>query len=157
MAIDAVGFRYAKTWLHAIQRALKLERDSPDILNECIMCVRKAGNVSIIGDYIGVRVCVCLCECADVSAGVFVVGHRVRVGGRVHASTYAWACACACVCARALVRVRVSRMCALKLTGGGGGGSGTRIIYTNPQSSMPARSPHRRRTSSRSEPSWRRA
>jgi len=32
-------------------RALRLETDSPEVLRECIMAVRKAGRVSVIGDY----------------------------------------------------------------------------------------------------------
>jgi hypothetical protein len=57
VAIEAAGFRYAKTWAHKIERALKLETDTSDILQECIKCVRKWGNLSIIGDYVG---CVCV-------------------------------------------------------------------------------------------------
>jgi len=51
--IDAVGFRFPKTLLHKLERAVKLETDSPQILNECIYSVKKGGVVSIIGDYIG--------------------------------------------------------------------------------------------------------
>lgn len=32
-------------------RMVRLETDSPDILRECIMSVRKAGRVAVIGDY----------------------------------------------------------------------------------------------------------
>jgi len=51
--IDAVGFRFPKTFLHKLERAIKLETDSPQILNECIYSVKKGGIVSIIGDYVG--------------------------------------------------------------------------------------------------------
>jgi len=51
--IDAVGFRFPKTFLHKLERAVKLETDSPQILSECIYSVKKGGIVSIIGDYIG--------------------------------------------------------------------------------------------------------
>jgi len=52
VAIDAVGFRFPKTLLHKFQRAFKLETDVPTVLTEAITTVRKAGTVSIVGDYI---------------------------------------------------------------------------------------------------------
>jgi len=51
VCIDAVGFRFPKELKHRVMRALKLETDSPEVLRECIMAVRKAGHVSVIGDY----------------------------------------------------------------------------------------------------------
>ncbi|EPZ33800.1 GroES-like domain-containing protein [Rozella allomycis CSF55] len=51
--VDCVGFRYAKSWTHAIERTLKMETDSIDSLSECIYCVKKGGNIAIIGDYLG--------------------------------------------------------------------------------------------------------
>ncbi|RUS21123.1 chaperonin 10-like protein [Endogone sp. FLAS-F59071] len=53
VAIDAVGFRYSKTLSHQVQRMLYMETDSVDVLNECVKCVKKAGTLSIIGDYAG--------------------------------------------------------------------------------------------------------
>jgi len=51
VCIDAVGFRFPKELKHKFMRALRLETDSPEVLRECIMAVRKAGRVSVIGDY----------------------------------------------------------------------------------------------------------
>jgi len=51
VCIDAVGFRFPKELKHKIMRAVKLETDSPEVIRECIMAVRKAGRVSVIGDY----------------------------------------------------------------------------------------------------------
>ncbi|KAI8826232.1 GroES-like protein [Fimicolochytrium jonesii] len=53
VAIDCVGFRYNKSYLHAIQRGLNLETDGVDVVAECIKCVRKCGVVVLIGDYAG--------------------------------------------------------------------------------------------------------
>merc|ERR1712130_864767 len=53
ICIEAVGFRYPKSILHKVERAIRLETDAPDILTECITLVRKGGNVAIIGDYYG--------------------------------------------------------------------------------------------------------
>ncbi|KAJ3124167.1 hypothetical protein HK098_001341 [Nowakowskiella sp. JEL0407] len=53
VAIDCVGFRYAKAWTHTIEKGLFLETDSIDSLSECIISVRKGGKVSVIGDYLG--------------------------------------------------------------------------------------------------------
>jgi len=51
VCIDAVGFRFPKSLLHKIERAVKLETDSPQILNEAILACKKGGNISIVGDY----------------------------------------------------------------------------------------------------------
>jgi threonine dehydrogenase-like Zn-dependent dehydrogenase len=51
VTIDAAGFRFAKSWGHKLQRTVKLEQDSVDILDECIRSVRKGGHVSMIADY----------------------------------------------------------------------------------------------------------
>jgi len=50
-AIDCAAFRYAKSTLHKIQRAVGLETDTPEILNEAIQSVKKFGTISIIADY----------------------------------------------------------------------------------------------------------
>jgi len=52
VCIEAVGFRYAKSLVHRVERALKLEWDSGDTLWEIMRAVRKGGNVAIMGDYI---------------------------------------------------------------------------------------------------------
>ncbi|CAF1470811.1 unnamed protein product [Adineta steineri] len=51
VCIDAVGFRYTKGMVHKMQRAVFLETDSPEVLDEAIVVVRKGGSVAIIGDY----------------------------------------------------------------------------------------------------------
>jgi len=51
VCIDAVGFRFPKSFLHKFERALKLESDSPQILVECIYSVKKGGIVTVVGDY----------------------------------------------------------------------------------------------------------
>ncbi|PCC69371.1 Threonine dehydrogenase [Nannocystis exedens] len=53
VAIEAVGFRYPKTLLHKVERALKLETDAIDTLTEAIRSLRKGGRLAIVGDYFG--------------------------------------------------------------------------------------------------------
>lgn len=51
VCIDAAGFRFPKSLLHRLQRVLRLETDSPEILYESIKLVKKGGTISIVGDY----------------------------------------------------------------------------------------------------------
>lgn len=51
VCIDAAAFRYAKSLLHKAQRALALETDTPEIINECIQSVKKFGTISLVADY----------------------------------------------------------------------------------------------------------
>lgn len=53
VAIECAGFRYSKAAGHVIQRALKLETDTPEIIVECVTALRKFGRLSIISDYTG--------------------------------------------------------------------------------------------------------
>ena len=53
VCIDAVGFRYAKSLLHKVERAIKLETDAIDSISEILKSVKKGGNIAIMGDYIG--------------------------------------------------------------------------------------------------------
>lgn len=53
VCIEAVGFRFEQSLLHKVERAVGLEKDTPEILNECFQVVRPFGRVSIIGDYTG--------------------------------------------------------------------------------------------------------
>jgi threonine dehydrogenase-like Zn-dependent dehydrogenase len=39
--------------VHKIERALRLETDTPEIINEMVMAVKKMGRVGIISDYVG--------------------------------------------------------------------------------------------------------
>lgn len=50
-AIDCGGFRYAKSTLHKIERAIGLETDSPEVINEALRAVKKFGTIGIIADY----------------------------------------------------------------------------------------------------------
>jgi len=52
-AIDCAGFRYAKSLLHKVERAVGLETDTSENLNEMIQAVKKFGTISIIADYAG--------------------------------------------------------------------------------------------------------
>eukprot|EP01087_Luapelamoeba_hula_P005238 TRINITY_DN15312_c0_g1_i1.p1 TRINITY_DN15312_c0_g1~~TRINITY_DN15312_c0_g1_i1.p1 ORF type:complete len:430 (-),score=78.90 TRINITY_DN15312_c0_g1_i1:255-1361(-) len=51
VSIDAVGFEYSKSLHHKLQRALKLETDALDVINECVKATRKRGRISIVGAY----------------------------------------------------------------------------------------------------------
>jgi len=51
--LDCAGFRFAKSLSHRVQRALKLESDSPDIITEMVKVCKKAGIISLIGEYMG--------------------------------------------------------------------------------------------------------
>lgn len=50
-AIDAAAFRYTKGLLHTVQRAVGLETDSSEIVNEALRAVRKFGSISLVADY----------------------------------------------------------------------------------------------------------
>jgi threonine dehydrogenase-like Zn-dependent dehydrogenase len=80
VAIEAAGFRYTKSLTHAAERSLNLEKDTPEILTECIMNVRKGGNLSIVGDYF-------------LTANQFPIGAMMEKnitvrGGQVHVQSY---------------------------------------------------------------------
>jgi len=51
--IDCAAFRYTKSMLHSVQRAVGLETDTSEIVNEQIRSVRKFGTVALIADYAG--------------------------------------------------------------------------------------------------------
>lgn len=53
VAIDAGSFHEPKSLLHKTQKALLLETDVPETLNEAIMSVKKMGRVGIIAAYAG--------------------------------------------------------------------------------------------------------
>jgi len=50
-AVDCAAFRYTTSVLHKVQRAVGLETDSSQIVNEEIRAVRKFGTISLIADY----------------------------------------------------------------------------------------------------------
>lgn len=49
--IDAAAFRYTKGIIHTVQRAVGLETDSAEIINEALRAVRKFGNICLVADY----------------------------------------------------------------------------------------------------------
>ncbi|KAI9865512.1 MAG: hypothetical protein M1824_002252 [Vezdaea acicularis] len=49
--IDAAAFRYTKGIVHTVQRAIGLETDSSEIVNEALRAVRKFGSISLVADY----------------------------------------------------------------------------------------------------------
>jgi len=49
--IDAAAFRYTKGILHTVQRAVGLETDSSEIVNEALRSVRKFGTIALVADY----------------------------------------------------------------------------------------------------------
>jgi len=51
--IDCAAFRYAKGIMHRVERALALETDTSEIVNEQIKCVKKFGRIVLIADYAG--------------------------------------------------------------------------------------------------------
>jgi len=53
ICIDTVGYRYNKSFSDTIQKVVGAETDSVDVLTECAKCVKKGGNIAVIGDYIG--------------------------------------------------------------------------------------------------------
>jgi len=80
VAIDCVGFRFAKSTKHKLQRSLKLEKDVPEVLTECITSVRKGGVVSIIGDYFS--------KANKFPIGAFMEKSLTMRGGQVCVQTY---------------------------------------------------------------------
>jgi threonine dehydrogenase-like Zn-dependent dehydrogenase len=49
--IDAAAFRYTKGILHSVQRAVGLETDSSEIVNEALRTVRKFGTICLVAGY----------------------------------------------------------------------------------------------------------
>ncbi|BFZ62092.1 hypothetical protein YB2330_003171 [Saitoella coloradoensis] len=52
-AIDCAAFRYAKGVIHKVERALALETDTSETVNEMITLVKKFGTCVLIADYAG--------------------------------------------------------------------------------------------------------
>ncbi|KAF0982407.1 hypothetical protein FDP41_011337 [Naegleria fowleri] len=53
VCIDCVGFRFERGFLHTLERKIGLETDSPQVLNDMIISCKKAGRLSVVGDYMG--------------------------------------------------------------------------------------------------------
>jgi len=52
-AIDCAAFRYAKGLVHRVERAVGLETDTSETVNEMILLVKKFGTIVLIADYAG--------------------------------------------------------------------------------------------------------
>ncbi|KAF9360833.1 hypothetical protein BGX34_007469 [Mortierella sp. NVP85] len=50
-SIDCAGFRYAKSLVHKIERAVGLETDTSEVINEMVRSTKKFGTMAIIADY----------------------------------------------------------------------------------------------------------
>jgi len=50
-ALDCAAFRYAKSMVHKVQRAIGLETDTSETVNEAIQSVKKFGSIGLIADY----------------------------------------------------------------------------------------------------------
>ncbi|KAF9100891.1 hypothetical protein BGX27_000216 [Mortierella sp. AM989] len=50
-SIDCAGFRYTKSLLHKVERAIGVETDTSEVINEMVRSTRKFGTISIIADY----------------------------------------------------------------------------------------------------------
>lgn len=50
-AIAAAAFRYTKGLLQSAERALDLETDSNEVVNEALRAVRKFGTIALVADY----------------------------------------------------------------------------------------------------------
>jgi len=51
--LDCVGTRFSKSLGHRFQRVLKLEADTPDVIQEMVKICQKGGTISLIGEYMG--------------------------------------------------------------------------------------------------------
>ncbi|KAL9644785.1 hypothetical protein ABK040_012439 [Willaertia magna] len=78
--IEAVGFRFQRGILHTIERALYLETDQPQTLNECILACKKGGRIGIVGDY--------LAFCNHFNIGAFMEKSLGMAGGQVLVQKY---------------------------------------------------------------------
>lgn len=50
-SIDCAGFRYAKSLVHKIERAVGLETDTSENINEMVRSTKKFGTIALIADY----------------------------------------------------------------------------------------------------------
>jgi threonine dehydrogenase-like Zn-dependent dehydrogenase len=65
--IDCAAFRYAKGLLHKVERAMALETDTSEIVNEQIKCVKKVRNASLLSPtFLEILMCACDGACAVV-------------------------------------------------------------------------------------------
>ena len=78
--IDCVGFRFPENFIHKFERSVSLETDSPNIINEAILMVRKNGKIALIGDYIGYT--------NHFNIGAFMEKHLSMSGGQLWPHKY---------------------------------------------------------------------
>lgn len=50
-AIDCAGFRYAKSLIHKVERAIGFETDTSETINEMVRSTKKFGTIALIADY----------------------------------------------------------------------------------------------------------
>jgi len=53
VAIECVGFHYARSLLHRAEMTFGLETDPADMMNKFFITMRKGGRVSVVGVYLG--------------------------------------------------------------------------------------------------------
>ncbi|KAL6777503.1 hypothetical protein ACKKBF_B21740 [Auxenochlorella protothecoides x Auxenochlorella symbiontica] len=74
------GLHYATSWLHKIEKALMLETDPSEVLNEMIEATRKHGRISVIGAYAG--------YCNHFNIGAFMEKSMTMSGGQTPCQKY---------------------------------------------------------------------
>jgi len=50
-SIDCAGFRYTKSAIHKVERAIGIETDMSEVMNEMIRATKKSGTIALIADY----------------------------------------------------------------------------------------------------------
>jgi len=80
VAIECVGFRFPESVIHKLERFLRAETDTPEVLSQCITCVRKGGTLAIIGDYYMLA--------NQFPIGALMEKNIVLRGGQVHVQRY---------------------------------------------------------------------
>jgi threonine dehydrogenase-like Zn-dependent dehydrogenase len=53
VVVDATNIRFLESWTDKLQRATDMETDTPEVLRECLVVVRKYRRVSVLADYPG--------------------------------------------------------------------------------------------------------
>lgn len=53
VTIDACGFPATQGWMQRMEKAVGMEKESPEVLKECMTITRKFGHISVVADYAG--------------------------------------------------------------------------------------------------------
>lgn len=80
VCIEAVGMRFPLSLLHKVERAIGLETDTPEVLQECFKVARPYGRISIIGDYVGIA--------NQFPIGMIMMKHLTVVSGQCPCQKY---------------------------------------------------------------------